>query len=143
MMGPNHPDNSKNQIGLDSIRRKSSRPETLCGKSHIPWDGFYAIPVAPGPKNNSKSICLTDFRDLGYSGIFPIILSLRCSLQHACTAQCGLSMYPRLPNFTLSENVKMEHITPLSWQIWNLGKIRVPRINPSRQVSMSVACAGL
>ena len=80
MMGPNHPDNSKNLIRPDSIRRKSSRPETLCGKSRIPWDVFYAIPVAPGSKINSKFDSLTDFRDLGYSAIFPIILSLRGSL---------------------------------------------------------------
>ena len=76
MIWPNHPDLAKNLIWPDSIRRKSSRPETLCGKSHIPWDGFYAIPVAPGSKNNSKFDFLTDFRDLGYSAIFPIILSL-------------------------------------------------------------------
>ena len=42
-----------------------------------------------------------------------------------------------------SKNGEMENITPVSWQIWNLGKIRVPRIDPSRQVSMSAARAGL
>ena len=75
-----YPDLAKNLIGPDSIRRKSSRPETLCGKSHIPWDVFYAIPVPPGSKNNFKIDLLTDFRDLGYSGFFPIIPTLRCSL---------------------------------------------------------------
>ena len=76
MFCPKHPDLVKKLFGPDSIRHKSSRPETLCGKSHIPWDGFYAIPVPPGLKNNSKFDFLTDFRDLGYSGISPIILSL-------------------------------------------------------------------
>ena len=48
-----------------------------------------------------------------------------------------------MPNFMRSKNGKMENITAVSWQIRNLGKIRVPRIDPSRQVSMSAARAGL
>ena len=38
---------------------------------------------------------------------------------------------------------KFENITYVSWQIWNFGKIRMPRIDPSRQVSINAARAGL
>ena len=61
----------KNLISPDLIRRESSRPETLCGKSHIPWDGFGAIPVAPGSKIKSKFDFLTDFSGFGVFGNFP------------------------------------------------------------------------
>ena len=42
-----------------------------------------------------------------------------------------------------SQNGKMENIAPAPWQIWNLGKIRVRQIDPSRQVSMTAARVGL
>ena len=70
MILPNHPDLAKNLIWPDSIRRKSSQPETLCGKSHIPWDGLYAIPVAPGSKIKSKLDFLDGFSGFGVFGIF-------------------------------------------------------------------------
>ena len=32
------------------------------GKEHVPWDGFYAIPVPPGLKLNQKLLLLWIFR---------------------------------------------------------------------------------
>ena len=52
MFCPKHPNLAQNLMWPDSIRRKSSRPATLCGKSHIPWDIFSTIPVAPGSTKN-------------------------------------------------------------------------------------------
>ena len=42
-----------------------------------------------------------------------------------------------------SQNEQMEHRKAVSWQFGHLGEIRVPRIDPSRQVSMTAARTGL
>ena len=50
-----HPDLAPNLIWPDAIRRKSSRPETLCGKNLIPRDVSKPIPVPQGLRMNLKS----------------------------------------------------------------------------------------
>ena len=50
-------------------------------------------------------------------------------------SNCQISCAPQMD--------KIENANPISRQFWHLGEIRVPRIDPSRQVSMTAASTGL